>query len=185
MDSWHPARLCSGQRMTPHRWPATVSSTLQLAASASRSAASTSGLGCLARMVLTMYNTYEERSTTPRPRRMRLGGGRHGHDRRRHSPEPNGYLLGAPANLGCMAGVLKHLRPCLLPVPGGDRAATVTACTFTTLLGRSGRSRRSCRGLRWRRAGAGGCPWHPSGEELQACWELGAALAAGLTLPTG
>jgi hypothetical protein len=40
------------------------------------------------------------------------------------------------------------------------------------------------RGLRWRRAQA---PLtvlgDPGREDLQACWELGAAMAAGLTLP--
>ena len=84
MDSWQPAQLCSGQRMTPHRWPPTEASTLQPAASASRSAASTSGLGCLARMLLTTYNTRVEPSTTLGLPGLCLGGGRHGGDQRRH-----------------------------------------------------------------------------------------------------
>jgi hypothetical protein len=148
MDSWHPARLCSGQRMTPHRWPATVSSTLQLAASASRSAASTSGLGCLARMVLTMYNTYEERSTTPRPtthasrRRAtwtRSAVARSGARRlpARHAGQPR--LHGGCAQASSTRSTTRAWRrPC------GDRTACASTAT-TTPLGRSERPRRSCR----------------------------------------
>jgi hypothetical protein len=41
-------------------------------------------------------------------------------------------------------------------------------------------------GLQWRRAQTPvAVLGTPSREDLRACWELGAALAAGLTLPTG
>jgi NAD(P)H-dependent FMN reductase len=101
----------------------------------------------------------------------------------------DGYLLGTPANLGYMSGALKHFfdlvyYPCLEEtvgrpygvflhgnddVTGAERAITA----ITT-------------GLRWRQAaepvrvvGA------PGRADLDACWELGAALAAGLTLESG
>ncbi|HMC42473.1 MAG TPA: flavodoxin [Acidimicrobiales bacterium] len=98
----------------------------------------------------------------------------------------DGYLLGTPANLGYISGALKHFfdqiyYPCLeatthrpygLYVHGNnDTAGAVKAVeTITT-------------GLRWRPAQE---PLtvlgQPRPADLQACWELGAALAAGLAL---
>jgi NAD(P)H-dependent FMN reductase len=100
--------------------------------------------------------------------------------------EADGYLLGTPANFGYMSGALKHFfdlvyYPCLdatrgrpygLFVHGNeDLAGAVRAVeTITT-------------GLGWVRAQA---PvqvlGRPSRQDLDACWELGAALAAGLVL---
>ncbi|GAB1339358.1 hypothetical protein ACE1SV_59480 [Streptomyces sp. E-15] len=96
----------------------------------------------------------------------------------------DGYLLGTPANLGYMSGALKHFfdqiyYPCLdetrgrpfgFYVHGGnDVTGAVRAVgTVTT-------------GLGWRRAAE---PVTVTGEpgkaDTQACWELGATLAAGL-----
>jgi multimeric flavodoxin WrbA len=101
----------------------------------------------------------------------------------------DGYLLGTPANLGYMSGALKHFfdqvyYPCLeatvrrpygLYVHGdSDTAGAVRAVEAIT------------RGLQWRRAQAPvAVIGDPSRKDLQACWELGAAMAAGLTLPAG
>ncbi|HZA82390.1 MAG TPA: flavodoxin [Actinomycetes bacterium] len=101
----------------------------------------------------------------------------------------DGYLLGTPANLGYMSGALKHFLdqiyyPCLeatvrrpygLYVHGdSDTAGAVRAVEAIT------------RGLGWRRAQAPvAVLGDPSREDLQACWELGAAMAAGLTLSAG
>jgi NAD(P)H-dependent FMN reductase len=96
------------------------------------------------------------------------------------------YVLGTPANLGYMSGALKHFfdqiyYPCLdaaahraygLYVHGNnDTNGAVRAIEMITT------------GLQWRRAQApvialGG----PSQGQLESCWELGAAMAAGLTL---
>src|SRR3954447_8804939 len=100
--------------------------------------------------------------------------------------EADGYVLGTPANLGYMSGALKHFfdqiyYPCLdatvrrpygLYVHGNsDTGGTVRGIeTIVT-------------GLKWQAAQA-----HvltvgaPGREALEACWELGAALAAGLSL---
>jgi NAD(P)H-dependent FMN reductase len=98
----------------------------------------------------------------------------------------DGYLLGTPANLGYMAGALKHFfdqiyYPCLdatvqrpygLWVHGNNEVTgAVRAVEMITT------------GLKWRPAQA---PvvilGEPKAEELDQCWELGAAFAAGLTL---
>ena len=101
--------------------------------------------------------------------------------------EADGYVLGTPANLGYVSGALKHFfdtiyYPCLedtvgrpfgLFVHGGSdvTGALRAVDTITT-------------GLRWRRAQepvvvVGG---PPSPADLDACRELGGALAAGLSL---
>jgi flavorubredoxin len=98
--------------------------------------------------------------------------------------EADGYLLGTPANLGYMSGALKHFfdqiyYPCL--------DATVGRAFGVYLHGNddTGGARRAVEvvttGLRWRAAQA---PVEvigdPSPDDLAACRELGAALAAGL-----
>ena len=100
--------------------------------------------------------------------------------------EADGYILGSPANLGYISGALKHFfdqiyYPCLEETVGrpygvylhgnDDTAGAERAIeTITT-------------GLRWHLAakpvrvlGA------PTRADLDACWDLGATLAAGLTL---
>jgi multimeric flavodoxin WrbA len=98
--------------------------------------------------------------------------------------EADGYLLGTPANFGYMSGALKHFfdqvyYPCLdatrarpygLYVHGNnDTDGAVRAVeTITT-------------GLGWKRAQAPvTVVGQPSQADLDACWELGAALAAVL-----
>lgn len=98
--------------------------------------------------------------------------------------EADGYLIGSPANLGYLSGAVKHFfdtvyYPCLDETRGrpfgvylhgnDDCTGALRAVeTITT-------------GLGWRAAQQpvvvnGG----PTGEDLDRCWELGAALAAGL-----
>ncbi len=96
--------------------------------------------------------------------------------------ESDGYLLGTPANIGYMSGALKHFfdgiyYPCLeatqrrpygLYVHGGmDTAGAVRAVESIT------------GGLKWRPVRppvtVQGAPAKP---DLEACWELGALVAA-------
>jgi len=100
--------------------------------------------------------------------------------------EADAYVLGTPANLGYMSGALKHFfdqiyYPCLdatvgrrfgLYVHGNDdtEGAVRAIDKITT-------------GLRWQPAQAPvTIVGHPDRTALDACWELGAAVAAGLTL---
>jgi NAD(P)H-dependent FMN reductase len=94
----------------------------------------------------------------------------------------DGYLLGTPANIGYMSGALKHFfdgiyypcleatqrRPCGLYVHGSqDTGGAVRAVESITT------------GLRWRAIRPPVCVrGAPGREDLQACWELGALLAA-------
>lgn len=100
--------------------------------------------------------------------------------------DADAYLLGTPANIGYMSGALKHFfdriyYPCLdatqrrpygLYVHGNsDTTGAVKGVeTITT-------------GLGWERAREPvEVVGDPSNADLEACWELGASLAAGLTL---
>jgi multimeric flavodoxin WrbA len=100
--------------------------------------------------------------------------------------EADGYILGSPANLGYVSGALKHFfdqiyYPCLdatVRRPYGvflhgnnDTTGALRAVdTITT-------------GLQWERVQAPvTVVGNPSKADLEACWELGAAVAAGLTL---
>jgi NAD(P)H-dependent FMN reductase len=94
----------------------------------------------------------------------------------------DGYLLGTPANIGYMSGALKHFfdtiyYPCLeatvrrpygLYVHGGsDTAGAVRAVESITS------------GLQWRQVRPPVCVTGAPGKpELEACWELGALVAA-------
>ncbi|KUN09681.1 flavodoxin [Streptomyces yokosukanensis] len=98
--------------------------------------------------------------------------------------EADGYVLGTPANLGYMSGALKHFfdqiyYPCLdetrgrpfgYYVHGGnDVTGAVRAVEAVTT------------GLGWRRAAdAVAVTGEPAKADTQACWELGATIAAGL-----
>jgi NAD(P)H-dependent FMN reductase len=100
--------------------------------------------------------------------------------------EADGYLLGTPANLGYISGALKHFfdqiyYPCLdatarrpygLYVHGNnDTVGAVRAVESITT------------GLKWRRAREPVTVLgQPRQQDLEECWELGAALAAGLLL---
>jgi NAD(P)H-dependent FMN reductase len=96
----------------------------------------------------------------------------------------DGYLLGTPANIGYMSGALKHFfdgiyypcleatrrRPCGLYVHGNQGTEGAVRAVESV-----------CAGLQWRAVRPPvtvmGTPGKP---DLQACWELGAVLAAEL-----
>jgi multimeric flavodoxin WrbA len=100
--------------------------------------------------------------------------------------EADGYLLGTPANLGYMSGALKHFfdqvyYPCLAATVRRPYGLYVHGNSDTTGAVRAVEA--IARGLQWRRAQAPVTVLgDPRREDLQACWELGAAMAAGLTL---
>ena len=95
-------------------------------------------------------------------------------------------VLGTPANIGTMSGALKHFfdqiyYPCLdatarrpygLYVHGNSDTGGAVRGIETIVTG-----------LKWQAAQAHVLvAGEPKGEDLEACWELGAALAAGLSL---
>lgn len=100
--------------------------------------------------------------------------------------EADGYLLGTPANLGSMSGALKHFfdqiyYPCLDATARRPYGVYVHGNDDTTGAVRA--IEKITTGLQWQLAqsmvtvtGA------PSRDDLDACWELGAAVAAGLSL---
>lgn len=99
--------------------------------------------------------------------------------------DADGYLLGTPANLGYMSGALKHFfdvvyypaleatqrRPWALLVHGNnDTSGAVDSVE------------RVVTGLGWRAvARPVEVVGQPGGDDLDACWELGATLAATLS----
>ena len=103
--------------------------------------------------------------------------------------QADGLLLGTPANIGYMSGALKHFfdgiyYPCLeatrrrpygLYVHGGmDTGGAVRAVESITT------------GLQWRAVRPPVCVTGPPGKkDLEACWELGALLAAEIAGPLG
>jgi multimeric flavodoxin WrbA len=100
--------------------------------------------------------------------------------------EADGYLLGTPANIGYMSGALKHFfdqiyYPCLEATVGRPYAFYVHGNSDTA--GATGAVESIAVGLRWRQVQA---PvtilGQPTREDLDACRELGAAVAAGLVL---
>lgn len=100
--------------------------------------------------------------------------------------EADGYLLGTPANIGYMSGALKHFfdqiyYPCLDATAGRPYALYVHGSSDTGGAVRAVETITT--GLGWRRVQK---PLEvvgsPRREDLDACWELGAAVAAGLVL---
>lgn len=97
----------------------------------------------------------------------------------------DGYLLGTPANMGYMAGALKHFfdtiyYPCLAATQRRPYALYVHGENNTT--GAVQAVEAIATGLQWQRVrppvsviGA------PTPGDLEACWELGAILAAELS----
>jgi hypothetical protein len=98
----------------------------------------------------------------------------------------DGYILGTPANFGYMSGALKHFfdqiyypcldatrrRPYALYVHGNNDTAGAVRSVETLATG-----------LQWRRVQVPvTVVGSPRRADLDACWELGAAVAAGLTL---
>jgi hypothetical protein len=106
-----------------------------------------------------------------------------------HALEADGYLFGTPANLGYLSGALKHFfdqvyYPCLEATAGRPFGVYVHGNNDTT--GALRALEVITTGLRWRAAQAPlSVVGEPSAADLQACRELGAALAAGLALDAG
>jgi hypothetical protein len=100
--------------------------------------------------------------------------------------EADGYVLGTPANLGYMSGALKHFfdqiyYPCLDATVGRPFGVYLHGNNDTG--GASKGIDVITTGLRWRRAQAPvEVVGEPSRDDLAACHELGASLAAGLML---
>jgi len=98
----------------------------------------------------------------------------------------DGYVLGTPANLGAMSGALKHFfdtvyYPCLEDTKGRPYALYVHGNNDTTGAVRGVEAITT--GLRWKRARpALSLLGSPSKDDLEELWDLGASLAAGLTL---
>ena len=98
----------------------------------------------------------------------------------------DGYLLGTPANLGYMSGALKHFfdqiyYPCLDATIGRPFGVYVHGNNDTT--GALRAIEMVTTGLRWRAVQAPvSVIGEPSPADLDACRELGAAVAAGLML---
>jgi NAD(P)H-dependent FMN reductase len=100
--------------------------------------------------------------------------------------EATGYLLGTPAHLGYMSGALKHFfdqmyYPCLDATVRRPYGYWMHANNDAT--GAERGIETITTGLRWRRVQAPVVVLAaPTPPELEKCWELGAAVAAGLTL---
>jgi len=96
----------------------------------------------------------------------------------------DGYLLGTPANLGYMSGALKHFfdqvyYPCLDTTAGRPFGSYVHGGNDVTGAVRAIESVTT--GLGWRRAAeAVKVTGEPGKADIEACWELGATLAARL-----
>ena len=99
----------------------------------------------------------------------------------------DGYVLGTPANLGSMSGALKHFfdtvyYPCLEDTKGRPYGLYVHGNNDTTGAVRGVEAITT--GLQWKRARpALSVIGQPSKDGLEECWDLGASLAALLTLP--
>jgi len=100
--------------------------------------------------------------------------------------EADGYLLGTPANLGYMSGALKHFfdqiyYPCLEATVG--RAYGVYIHGNNDTGGALAAIEKVVTGLRWKPAQAPlSVVGEPTQADLDAAWELGAAVAAQLVL---
>lgn len=96
----------------------------------------------------------------------------------------DGYILGTPANLGMMSGALKVFfdlayYPCLDSTAGRPYGLYVHGNSDTSGAIRGIDS--IITGLAWEKvAGHVSVTGEPSKEDLAACWELGATVAAGL-----
>jgi multimeric flavodoxin WrbA len=100
--------------------------------------------------------------------------------------EADGYLLGTPANLGYLSGALKHFfdqiyYPCLDAAALRPFGAWIHGSNDVT--GALRALEVITTGLRWRAAQAPVVvTGEPTAADRDACWELGAAVAASLTL---
>lgn len=99
--------------------------------------------------------------------------------------EADGYLLGSPANLGYISGALKHFfdtvyYPCLEATVGRPYGLYVHGNNDTT--GAIQAVEKIVTGLQWRAAQAPvSIIGQPGKDDVDACWELGASVAAGLS----
>ena len=97
----------------------------------------------------------------------------------------DGYVLGTPANLGYMSGALKHFfdeiyYPCLTATTGRPYGVYVHGNNDTT--GALKAIEVITTGLQWRQAQAPlSVIGAPTRADFDACWELGAAMAALLS----
>lgn len=100
--------------------------------------------------------------------------------------EADAYLLGTPANIGYMSGALKHFfdtiyYPVMDDTARRPYAAFVHGNQDTTGAVRAIES--ITKGIGWQRArDPVEVMGEPSREDLDACWELGAMVAASLTI---
>ncbi len=96
----------------------------------------------------------------------------------------DGYIVGTPANLGYMSGALKHFfdqiyYPCLDATARRPYGVYLHGNNDTTGALRAIESITT--GLQWRLSREPVIVvGEPSKQDLESCWELGAALAAGL-----
>ena len=96
--------------------------------------------------------------------------------------EADGYVLGTPANLGYISGALKHFfdqiyYPCLTTTTGRPFGVYVHGNNDTT--GALKAIEMITTGLQWRLAQAPvSVVGAPTPADVDACWELGAAMAA-------
>ena len=94
----------------------------------------------------------------------------------------DGYLLGTPANIGYMSGALKHFfdgiyYPCLEATQRRPYGLYVHGASDTTGAVRAVEA--IATGLAWRQVRPPVCVTsQPSKSDLEACWELGAIMAA-------
>lgn len=99
--------------------------------------------------------------------------------------EADGFLLGTPVNIGYMSGALKHFfdtiyYPCLAATERRPYALYVHGNNDTSGAVRAVEA--IATGLKWRRVRPPVCVTGPPGKaDLEACWELGAMLAAELS----
>ena len=125
----------------------------------------------------------EGRATT-RSRASRSSCGRRWRRPRRDVLAADGFLLGTPANFGYMSRALKHFfdtiyYPCLDATVG--RPFGVVRARQRRHRRRAASDRAITGGLRWKLVRRAGRRHRRAGPaDLEACWELGAALAAGL-----
>jgi multimeric flavodoxin WrbA len=100
----------------------------------------------------------------------------------------DGFLLGTSANIGYMSGALKHFfdtiyYPCLQAKVGAGYGLYVHGNSDTSGAVRAVES--ITKGLGWRPVNAPVLVLNqPSKDDLAACWDLGATVAAAL-MPTG
>ena len=101
-----------------------------------------------------------------------------------HALEADGYLLGTSANIGYMSGALKHFfdgiyYPCLEATQRRPYGFYVHGASDTTGAVRAVQA--IATGLGWDQVRPPVCVTGPPGRaDLDACWELGAILAAEL-----